>query len=178
MLAGGVPVLETERLLLRAILPDDLAPHAAAVADPAVVRYIGGTPLSREEAWRKLSAAHAMWSLLGYGYWAVARKQDGAYLGITGFADFKRSMTPSIEGLPEMGWVFAPHAHGKGYASEAVAAGLEWADEALQGQEITAIIDPGNTPSIRVAEKAGFTVREDADYGTKPILLFRRPSKG
>ena len=95
-------------------------------------------------------------------------------IGHAGFSDFKRGMTPSIEGLPEMGWVFARDAHGQGYASEAVAAGLAWAAEALSGREIAAIISPGNQSSIRVAEKAGFSEREDATYKGEPILLFRR----
>jgi RimJ/RimL family protein N-acetyltransferase len=116
-----------------------------------------------------------LWELLGYGYWLVERKADGAYLGQVGFADFKRDMTPSIEGLPEMGWMFASRAHGQGYASEAVAACLGWSDEMLAGQEIVAIIDHDNLPSIRVAERAGFNVRQDAIYRGDPILLMRRP---
>lgn len=178
MAAGGaVPVIETERLRLRSILPGDLSLHAEALADPEVVRYLGGQPLPREEAWRKLLSGHAMWSMFGFGYWAVERREDGAYLGMAGFGDFKRDMTPSIEGTPEMGWVFTRHSHGKGYASEAVAAGLAWADEALRGQEITAIIDPGNAASVRVAEKAGFSNWEPAKYRGEPILLFRRPAR-
>ena len=98
-------------------------------------------------------------------------------IGHAGFSDFKRGMTPSIEGLPEMGWVFARDAHGHGYASEAVAAGLGWADEALKGREFAAIISPGNVPSVRVAEKGGFAFAGDATYKDEPILLYRRPAR-
>jgi RimJ/RimL family protein N-acetyltransferase len=73
-----------------------------------------------------------------------------------------------------MGWIFAPSAQGQGYASEAAAAALDWADEHLKAAEIVAIIDPDNAPSIRVAEKAGFDRREDALYRDETILLFRR----
>jgi RimJ/RimL family protein N-acetyltransferase len=73
-----------------------------------------------------------------------------------------------------MGWIFSPHAHGRGYASEAVQAGLAWADEALKAPIIPAIIDPGNAPSIRVAERCGFAERQEAVYRGSPILLFRR----
>ena len=85
-------------------------------------------------------------------------------------------MNPSIEGQPEMGWFFAGHAHGNGYASEAVAAALEWADESLAGQEIAAIIDPDNAASIRVAEKAGFRLDGEGTYKDDVILIYRRPS--
>lgn len=176
MAGGAVPVVETERLRLRAQRADDLVRHAAMLADPEVVHFIGGALHSREEAWRKMIACAGLWTLLGYGYWSVERKEDGLYLGTVGFADFKRDMHPSIEGLPEMGWLLTADAHGKGYASEAVAAGLGWADTALAGQEIVAIIDPGNARSIRVAEKAGFGGREEAAYKGETILIFRRPA--
>jgi RimJ/RimL family protein N-acetyltransferase len=169
-----VPEIETARLRLRAPKASDLDEHAAMLADPVVVRHLGGAPHAREEAWRKMLAATACWTMLGYGYWAVERKEDGRYIGLIGFADFKRDLTPSIEGLPELGWILGSHAHGHGYASEAVEAALRWADETLEGEEIVAIIDHANAGSIRVAEKARFTVREEAQYRTAPILLFRR----
>ena len=107
----------------------------------------------------------------------VERREDGAYLGQVGFADFKRDMTPSIEGIPEMGWIMAPQAQGQGYATEAVLAALAWADETLGRREIVAIISHGNIASIRVAEKGGFGSREEAVYKSEPILLFRRPAR-
>jgi RimJ/RimL family protein N-acetyltransferase len=144
------------------------------LGDPSVMRFLGGNALGREDAWRRMLCAPAMWSFLGYGYWAVARKDDDAMIGQTGFADFKRDMVPSIEGVPEMGWVFAAEAGGQGYASEAAAAALAWIDAARAPPEVVAIIDPLNTASIRVAEKVGFAHREDAAYRGEPILQFRR----
>jgi RimJ/RimL family protein N-acetyltransferase len=169
------PTLETERLRLRPFRAADLDAQAATLGDADVVRHLGGHTFSREEAWRKMLAAPGLWVLLGFGYWAVERKADGAYCGQMGFADFKRDMAPSIEGTPEMGWIFAPSMQGRGYASEACAAALGWIDAALPGREVTAIIASGNDPSIRVAEKNGFSVREPALYRGEPILLFRRP---
>ena len=168
------PIIETARLRLRGFRASDLDAQAAVLADEEVVRHLGGRPFSREDSWRKMLASPGLWDLLGYGYWLVERLQDEAYLGQIGFADFKRDMAPSIENIPEMGWIFAPSAQGKGYASEAAAAALAWADEHLKPAEIVAIIDPDNAPSIRVAEKAGFDRREDAVYRDEPILLFRR----
>lgn len=172
-----VPTIETPRLRLRAVAAGDLDAHAAMLGDPDFVRFLGGHVHSREEAWRKLLAAPGLWALLGYGYWAIEQRADGAYLGQIGFADFKRAMTPSIEGRPEMGWLLAASSQGRGLATEAVLAALDWADEALAGEEIVAIIDPDNHASIRVAEKAGFSQREEARYRDEPILLFRRPAR-
>ena len=170
------PVLETPRVRLRGFRASDLEAQAATMADPGVVRHLGGSPFSREDSWRKMLASPGLWALLGYGYWVVERREDGAYLGQIGFADFKRDMAPGIEGIPEMGWIFAPRAQGQGYASEAALAALAWADEALGRREIVAIISHDNAASIRVAEKGGFTLREEAVYKGEPILLFRRPA--
>lgn len=168
------PVITTERLILRPFRPEDLDAQAATMADPAVVRYLGGTAFSREDTWRKMLTGPGMWAWFGYGYWAVDGRDDGVWLGQLGFGDFKRDMQPSIEGLPEMGWIFAPHAHGQGFAREAAAAALDWADRTLRARRIVAIIDPDNAPSIRVAESSGFSEREDATYRGERILLFSR----
>ncbi|HEX8225727.1 MAG TPA: GNAT family N-acetyltransferase [Allosphingosinicella sp.] len=169
------PVLETPRLRLRGFRASDLDAQWATMTDPEVVRHLGG-PASREDTWRKIIGATGLWDLLGYGYWVVERRADGAYLGHVGFADFKRDMKPGIEGIPEMGWIMARQAQGQGHATEAVLAALDWAGKALGGGEIVAIISHENAPSVRIAEKAGFSHREEAVYKGEPILLFRRPA--
>ena len=123
-LASTAPVLETPRLRLRPFRESDLDGQWAAMMDPDVIRFLGGVPATREETWRKVLASPGLWVLLGYGYWVAERLEDGAYLGQIGFADFKRDMTPSIEGMPEMGWIMAREAQGQGYATEAVLAAL------------------------------------------------------
>ena len=170
----AAPTIETARLRLRAHIHDDFAPILAMVSDGETMRHISGAQ-SREEAWRRMLAGPGCWALLGYGYWVVERRSDGAVIGQAGLADFKREMSPSLEGLPELGYVFAGHAHGQGYASEAVTAILNWADEALKPDEIVAIISADNVPSIRLAERHGFGRHDQANYRGEPILLFRRP---
>ena len=171
---NAAPVLETARLILRPFRADDVDAQAAMMGDPVVMTHLGGKPLAREDAWRKLLCGAGQWSLFGYGYWAVERREDGRFIGQVGFADFKRDIAPSIEGLPEMGWLFAADTFGQGYASEAVAAGLEWIERALAPSQTVAIIDEANRASIRVAEKAGFGTREPATYRGETILIFRR----
>jgi RimJ/RimL family protein N-acetyltransferase len=170
----AAPILETARLILRPYRPEDLTVQAEILADPGVQRYLGGTPLSREESWRRMLLAPGLWAMLGYGYWAVERREDGVMIGQMGFADFKRDMKPSIEGLPEMGWIFAPAAQGRGYCTEAVRAALAWADDRLRSDRIVAIISPENAASIRIAQRCGFDRQEDATYRDERILLFTR----
>lgn len=169
-----VPILETARLRLRAIRESDLDVWAEVTSDFTVVRYLGGVAHSREDAWRRLLASTGAWAILGYGYWAVERRDEGRMIGHVGFADFKRDMPSSIEGLPEMGWVFALEGQGRGYASEAVDAALAWGDRTLGGQSFAAIIDPANERSIRLAERSGFVCSAETLYHNAPTLIFRR----
>lgn len=169
----SAPTLETERLRLRAHRREDFERIYAMASDPALMQHISGAQ-PREEAWRRMVTGPGMWALLGYGYWVVERHADGAVIGQVGLADFKRDMQPSIEGLPELGYAFAADTHGCGYASEAAAAALRFADEVLMAKEIVAIIGSANAASVRVAEKAGFATREPAFYKDEAILLFRR----
>jgi RimJ/RimL family protein N-acetyltransferase len=167
------PRIETARLVLRSYLPDDLGAHLAIHRDPVVMRHLG-PPSSREDCWRRLLGGPTLWNWLGYGYWSVERREDGAYLGHIGFADFKRDVMPSLDGLPEMGWIFASEAHGQGYALEAGRAALGWADENLAAPETVAIISPDNHSSIRLAGKLGFERSEQSVYKNDPILIVRR----
>jgi RimJ/RimL family protein N-acetyltransferase len=169
------PVLESERLRLRPHRQEDFDGQRAMLGDPEVMRHVGGSALSAEDAWRRMLCAPGLWALLGYGYWAIEAREDDAYLGQIGFADFKREMRPSIIGVPEMGWMLVRAAWGRGIASEAARLALDWAGSALDHRETVAIIDPGNAASIRIAEKAGFATREPAFYREEEILLFRRP---
>jgi len=171
------PTLETERLVLRAFRAEDLEPLAAMWAEPEVVRYIGGQALSREDTWRRQLAACGQWPYTGWGYWIAQLKSNGEVVGQVGFADFKRDMEPTIEGEPELGYVFLPSVHGQGIALEACKAALDWADANLDAPSYPAIIDLDNTASIRLAEKLGFARQKDAIYRDAAIALFRRPKR-
>jgi RimJ/RimL family protein N-acetyltransferase len=171
------PRIETERLLLREFRIGDLDSLASMWAKEEVVRFIGGARLSREDVWRRCLAACAQWPLTGFGYWIAELKDGGAIAGQLGFADFKRDMQPSIEGEPELGYVFDPSVHGRGLAFEACTAVLEWGDRVLAPVSYPAIIDSENVPSVRLAEKLGFVRQPDAIYHDAPHAFYRRPGK-
>lgn len=176
--SAGVPNLETSRTILRAHRMDDFDAYVAMWADPDVTRFIGGRPRTREESWQRFLRHAGCWSLIGYGFWAIEDKKSGAFLGEAGFHDAKRDMTPSIEGIPEAGWGLAPQAHGRGLATEIVGAVLAWGDENLDEPKSVCIIDPGNTASIRVAEKCGYREVLRTSYHGEPTVLFERQFRG
>ncbi|AHG21786.1 GNAT family acetyltransferase [Chania multitudinisentens RB-25] len=167
------PTLITKRLILDAHRQEDFASLATLWADPAVVRYIGGTPRSQEDSWGRLLRYVGHWQLLGYGYWAVREKISGSYIGDIGFADYHREINPVLD-APEIGWALSSTAHGKGYATEALQAALAWASEHLSPRKTVCIISPENQPSIRLATKMGFVESHRSDYHQQPIIVMQR----
>jgi len=169
-----VPVIETERLKLRGHRREDFRDCAALWADLEVVRYIGGKPFSAEEVWARLLRYVGHWQWMGFGFWAIEEKATGAFAGELGFAEFKREIEPSIQGVPEVGWVLAPHAHGRGFATEAVRAVVEWGDKHFGSTRTVCLIHPENLRSIRVAEKCGYKEFERTTYRGQATTIFER----
>lgn len=167
-----VPVLETERLRLRRHEIADLDASHAMWAHEDVYRFIGGRASGRDEAWARLLRYAGQWELLGFGYWLVEDRATGAFIGETGFLDAKRELDPPFGDTPEAGWALAPHAHGKGYAEEAVRAALAWAD--ARWNRTVCMIDPANAPSLRLADRLGYREYARTTFKDSPVILFER----
>lgn len=173
---SNVPVIRTERLVLREHRPDDLPAYAALWANPQVVRFIGGKPLDMEACWSRILRYRGMWAALGFGFWVV--EFDGRLAGEAGVQDVCRDVEPSLTGTLECGWVITPALHGRGVAREAITAVLDWADTHRPEMPQSAIIDPGNTPSIALAGKLGFRETARCSYHGTGLLQFRRRPGG
>lgn len=154
----SIPVLETARLRLREHCADDHARGFEIWSSPEVVRYVGIAPSNRQQAWVRVLNYRGHWAVMGFGYWAVEEKSSGRYIGDVGFSDFERDIVPSLEGLPELGWVKANFAHVLPEASRMVC-----------------MIAPDNAASLRVASKCGFTEYSRENFqGSVSILLERQ----
>jgi RimJ/RimL family protein N-acetyltransferase len=171
---GGVPVIESQRLIMRGHRRNNFADCVMMWADPRVTRYIGGKPLAAEEVWARILRYAGLWSLLGFGYWVIVDKVSGRFVGEVGFADFKRSIEPPFGTAPEIGWALAPWAHGAGLATEAVRAAVAWGDGNLGPVRTVCLIQPDNIASIRVAEKCGYREFQRTTYKDRPTMLFQR----
>ena len=143
-------ILETGRLVLRELTPEDTDELSKVLTDAGAMRYYPH-PFSGEEV-----AGWIRWNLnnyrkYGHGLWAVIRKDDGVFLGDCGIT------IQEIEGkaLPELGYHIIPAYGGKGYATEAAAACIQYAFETLGMDVLYSYTTPENIPSRRVAEKIG-----------------------
>ena len=170
---SSAPLLETERLRLRSHRISDFNDCCAMWGDPEVTRYIGGRPFTPEEVWARILRYAGHWTMLAFGYWLLEEKDSGAFVGEVGFADFHRDIDPPIR-VPEAGWALATQASGKGYATEALRAILQWGEANLDAAQTACIINEENVASIKVAEKCGFRDPQAAVFHGKPILLFHR----
>lgn len=170
------PELRTARLRLRPPGVADFETSLALWQDPAVTRFIGGRPQTREEVWGRLLRYVGHWQAMGFGYWIAETIDTGRFVGEVGLADYRRDTVPSFTGTPEAGWVLSSACHGQGFATEAAAAALAWRDAHLPGQDTVAIIEPAHAASLHIAEKLGFRPESTLHYHGIPITLLRRRS--
>ena len=142
------PTLETPRLTLRPLAPEDFDAWAEMMADEST-RFIGG-PQSRSGAWRGFVSVAGAWAMQGYSMFSVIEKASAA--GSAASARGSRGLAGY-----EVGWGLTKNAFGQGYATEAAAASIDWAFDALGWTDVIHIIDPENTPSQAVARRLGST---------------------
>lgn len=173
-----VPVIETDRLVLRGMTREDFPAYAAIWREPEVVRFIGGKPRSESESWGRFLGMAGAWVMEGFGQWAITRREDGALIGQTGFFRALRGVGEDFDAAPECGWVLAPTAHGQGYGGEAVAAAHRWFDASPYGGVTHAMIEVGHEASFVVARRLGYRpMRETEDLGDR-VMLLRRDIRG
>ncbi|HEX7082784.1 MAG TPA: GNAT family N-acetyltransferase [Gaiellaceae bacterium] len=164
-------MIETDRLRLRPFRPDDVDEVTRWVADPAFTRHLGGA-WSRRRVVEMLERAGRHHAEHGYGPLAVEDRATGALVGRSGLAF--HSAWPAD---PELGWWIAPERQGGGLATEAGAACLRHAFEALGLPRVVSIALEANAASRRVMEKLGFRLHErvPSEWGELLVHLHEAP---
>lgn len=161
--------IHTDRLILRPVELADFDAFAQFASHPDAARFLGG-PQVRSVAWRSFMSMAGAWHLQGVSMFSVVLRQTGEWLGRVG------PWYP--EGWPgtEVGWGIAPRHWGRGYATEAAAASMDWAFSELGWDEIIHTIDPRNEASIAVAGKLGAQYRGPgrlpAPYDAAPVGIW------
>jgi len=142
------PTLETERLILRPPVPSDFEPYAQLMADKTTAKFIGGVQ-PRAVAWRGFLSVAGAWAMQGYSFFTVVEKATGQWVGRVG------PWCP--EGWPgtEVGWSLGASFQGKGYATEAASAAIDWAFDHLGWRKVNHCIYPDNLASQAVAARLG-----------------------
>ncbi len=162
----ALPDLETARLRLRQFREDDLDAYARITSDAEVMRYVGGGPLSRDEAWRSLGYILGHWKIRGFGLWAAEEKATGALIGRIGL--YRPEGWPGLE----VGWLVERSRWGRGLAGEGGAAALDHAFLRLEARRLISVIEPLNSASIRVAEKLGERFEKRMQLQGKQVAIY------
>jgi RimJ/RimL family protein N-acetyltransferase len=165
--------ITTARLVMQPTSRADFDDYARTMTEAAVMRFFGAQPMSRTDVWTRILAQVGHWTLFDYGYW-VARSHDGRFVGNIGFGQLERGVTPDLGDTPELGYILASWAHGKGYASEAVQAAHDWLYGAKGKQRTVAIIHPDNVASIKLAQKFGYKDYARSTFKDSPTVLYER----
>ena len=154
-----LPVLETERLRLRALGPTDAEALYEVFSDPEVMRYWSNPPhpdLERTKTMiEDIRTAVAEGEIL---QWGIERREDGRLLGtVTLISDGSQPRA-------ELGYILGREHWGQGYAGEAQRSAVGFAFDDLGLHRLEADTDPDNTASLRSLERLGFrregTLRE------------------
>ena len=174
----NVPTLETARLILRLPVKEDFPAHFSLWGDPRTVRHFGGITYDEADTWLRFLRNFGQWHLMGYGFWGVVEKDSRRYVGSLGFVHAKRSLDWDFRDLPEMGWAIHPDRHGRGYATEAVAAAQAWGDTHIEAPRTWCMINESNAISRKVAERAGYSFVQMAQFKDMPVVILDRPRGG
>ena len=159
------------RLLLRGWRDGDIEPYARLCADPEVMRFIGdGSTLTRGQSEKQISRFIRHWDERGFGLWAMEEKETGTFVGFAGLAH--QEDWAEGEHKTEVGWRLGREFWGRGLATEAARAGVAYGFETLGLERIISIIQPGNTASRRVAEKAGLTPRGETRWRGADVIWY------
>ncbi|MCQ0968907.1 GNAT family N-acetyltransferase (plasmid) [Paracoccus sp. TK19116] len=167
-IAIDIPVIETERLILREPrLSDWDAVNRFGLSERS--GFVGG-PFEEWQNWGALTGTIGHWALRGYGMWSVEDRASGEIAGRVGI------LNPIDWPEPEIGWHVYEGFEGKGIAYEAAIAARDHAKTHLGLGPLISQIHPDNHRSRRLAERMGAHVEREGTVRGTPCLIYRHPA--
>lgn len=165
-LSTHIPVIETERLILRGPRLDDFQAMADFYARPRAAP-VGG-PMTRDEAWSEFASTTGQWVLRGSGYWEIQERATGETIGRSGIYH------PDNWPEPELSWMlYGETQQGRGIAFEAATAARDGAARHLGLTGLMSSIAADNIRSLRLAERMGAVPDGEWETPYGPMLRFR-----
>lgn len=160
--------IDTPRLILRVPLGSDARALLEIHEHPEAIKFVTTGPARRglAGAWSNVATMIGHWHLRGYGQWTVIERATDQIIGRVGLW--------SPDGWPgvELGWIIRYSRWGNGFATEAAQAALDWAWTHAPADHIISLIQPSNTPSIRVAEKIGERLERHEVVNDETMLIY------
>lgn len=161
--------LETVRLRLEPYDDSHYEGLRVMESDADVMRYISkGIVKTPEETWENIRRVQARWQKYGFSWWAIKEKASRAIVGAACL-----QYLANVEGAPlEIGWRLVPEHNGKGYATEAAKAIIDFAAEQMGATYLVAVAAPENAPSQRVMQRLGMTYKATEQHYDVPCVVY------
>ncbi|MEO1702810.1 MAG: GNAT family N-acetyltransferase [Pseudomonadota bacterium] len=159
----NIPVLETERLILRALRVDDLDGFFSIYVDADHARFISRVA-DRAKAFDKMCSLMGHWVLRGYGRFAVEEKSTRRFVGHVGASHLDETREP------EFNYSFVPQVSGSGFATEACSVALRYFYEVHGWQTAISEINAQNDKSLALAKRMGAAKETERDAGEFGVL--------
>ena len=162
-------ILETDRLILRHLLPTDLDSLYMLYSDEEVRRYFPEGTLTYQETREELE-----WFLNGHpeypklGLWATIHKETNQFIGRCGLLPWTIDQRPEVE----VAYLLGKEYWGQGLGTEAAQAIVQYGFETLRLSRLICLIDRDNQASIKVASKIGMTFEKEGEDEKGPFLLY------
>lgn len=138
-------------------------------SNAGVMRYINnGIVKTPEETWEGIRRVQARWEKYKFSWWAIKEKSSCVIVGAACLQHLE-----NVDGAPlEIGWRLVPEYNGKGYATEAAKAIIEYAAEQVRATYLVAVADPENIPSQRVMQRLGMTYKAIEQHYGVPCVVY------
>jgi ribosomal-protein-alanine N-acetyltransferase len=185
-------VLETERLIIRPLVMDDLDALATLYADPVVRQFFPEGTLTETETRQELEwIIDVYYGRYGFGLWATVHKETDTLIGRCGLLPW-RVVSPRTAGLAldhadeypdvqaqyevELAYLLGRAYWGQGLGTEAATAIVNEGFERLRLERLICLIHPANDASLKVAVKVGMTADGTVELGTETLRLYSMSS--
>jgi ribosomal-protein-alanine N-acetyltransferase len=159
-------MFETQRLLLRSFVDNDIDAILAMRSDAEFMRFIKPTE-NRRQTITWIDMISRPWKTENFGYWAVVLKETEETIGWSGTWNLYETSEP------EIGFAIAPKYKNRGLATEAASVALKYSFENRRAEQVAALSMPENLASQRVMEKLGMHFVEQKYFGSYGLKLNR-----
>ena len=164
--------LETDRLLIRDLTEQDIDGIFVLDSDPEVHRYLGNKPITKkEEALHYIEGVKKQYKERRIGRWAVEIKETGEFTGWCGLRLYSDYTFNNLTNFHDIGYRLQRKFWGKGYATEASKACLQYAWNTMKLDTVYGITEKGNEASHNVLLKIGLNYLEDFHYEPDNMML-------
>lgn len=165
------PILETERLLLRELNPDDAGDFFNLNENPNVIKYTGDKAFQNIDEAREFLENYQDYRLNGYGRWAVMSKENNEFVGWCGLK--YNSSTDETD----VGFRFFEHYWNKGFATESARACIDYGFKKLKLNTVVGRAMQDNIASVKVLEKLGMKYLRDFDFDGHKGVIYKIESR-